>query len=223
MPIFNTEYKSYWEWKPWANTYIYYPLTSDLVDVMWNWNTGTMTWTCTFNETTWIRFTWTSWNYVTGMSNWIANRNTFTMNVWVKITSNSNTRCLLWYSSNTPDSQCMTLMFEWWIFRWVWFCWNSWDYSVIWGIWTDTNWHNVCLVATWTSYQWYVDNVASGNARLSSNNMNNIPSMQLWWWWYYWSWRACDGYAKSYIVENYAWSEEDRTKYYEWSKAKLWI
>ena len=212
-----------YEWKPDSSrTLIYYPLTSNLVDQMWNWNTGTAHWTLSYDETTWIRFTWTSWNYVTGMSNWIANRNIFTMNVWVKCTSNSNTKILLWYNSNTPSAQCMYIAYESSNLRLVWFFWSSWSYAIVCSITTGTDWHNVCLVADWTSYKCYVDNVL-GAENTSSNNMNNYSELQLWWWWYYWSSRSCDGYAKSYIVENYAWSEEDRTNYYNWSKEKLWI
>ena len=41
MPIFNTEYKSYWEWKPNANTLAYYPLETDTKDYSWNGRDGT--------------------------------------------------------------------------------------------------------------------------------------------------------------------------------------
>lgn len=44
MPIINMVYKKKKWWKPWANTLAYYPLTSDLVDKMWN-TTLPITWT----------------------------------------------------------------------------------------------------------------------------------------------------------------------------------
>ena len=210
-------------WKPNANTLIYYPLTSNLVDQMWNWNTGTMHWTCTFDSSTGIHVTWKSWNYITGMSNWIANRNTFTMNVWEKLDQTGKTQCILWYNNNSPSSQCMYISHEWDGYRWVWFFWSSWSYCVIWNITIDTNWHNVCLLATWTSYQWYIDWVAYWTAALSSNNMNNYSELQLWWWGAYWSNRAANWYIRDYIVETVARTDAEILNYYNTTKSNYWL
>lgn len=228
IQTFHYQFEVPYSWEPDASrTLIYYPLTSNLVDQMWNWNTGTMHWTCTYDSVTGIHVTWMSSNYVTWLSNGIANRNTFTMNVWIKNETTSAPRVLLWYNSSWASAQCMYVAFESssWInqLRWVWFFWSSWDYSVIWEIWTDSNWHNLCLLATWTTYQWYIDWVAYWTPVSSSNNMNNYPELQLWWWWNYGSSRSANWYIKDYIVENYAWSAEDITNYYNRSKSKVWL
>ena len=208
------------KWKPWANTYIYYPLTSDLVDVMWNWNTGTMTWTCTFDSSTGIHITWRSWNYVTGMSNGINNRNLFTWNVWAKKEDNNSWSYLLWYSTNLVSTQCLNLsQRDSTLYMDVAF---SWYWAALW--WTmafDTNWHNRCIVVSSNTEKVYLDWVLI--ATNSCWTTNNVSELQLWWWGTYWSGRSANWYIKDYIVETVARTAQEVVNYYNQTKANYWL
>ena len=220
IQTFHYQFEVPYSWEPDASrTLIYYPLTSNLADQMWNGNTGSSHWTISFNETTGVRVTWRSWNYVTGMSNGIANRNVFTMNVRAKVDAiNNDWWSIVWYTSNIDSSMALKLENR----NSIWFgifygsshLWNT----VTW----DTEWHNFCAVWTWTSYTLYIDNVQVATVS-TTTKINNLPELQIWWWWYYGSSRSANGYIKDYIVENYAWSAEDITNYYNRSKSKVWL
>lgn len=213
-------------WRPWVNTYIYYPFTSNLVDQMWNWNTWTMTWTCTFDSSTGIHVTWRSNNYVTWMSLGVNNRNTFTLNVWVKLDNTTdNWQCIIWYTSNIISNQARKL--ELWTSNpWIdcVICYWGWgDNSIVRPSSKDTNWHNYCLVWDGTKYQWYYDGVALWSAINTSSALNNISELQLWWGWVYWSWRSANWYIKDYIVETVAWTEAQVLSYYNQTKSLYWL
>lgn len=226
--IWTTPVKSIWSWdtqvrpsgwQPWANTLIYYPLTSDLVDQMWNWNTWTMHWTCTFDSATGIHVTWKSGNYVTWMSNGIANKNIFTINVrWKAIT---NRMVLIWYASNSQTTQAFC------VYKWdgleIWCITQWWNQSdTTWKISTDNNWHNYCITANWSKYDTYIDWVLL-KEHFSSSPLNNISEMQLWWWGIYWNDRSWEWYIKDYIVETVAWSAGGILAYYNQTKSNYWL
>ena len=208
-------------WKPWENTYIYYPLTSNLVDQMWNWNTGTMTWTCTFDSSTGIYVTWRSGNYVTGLSNWINNRDLFTLNVWAKKEDNNSWSYLLWYSTPYVDTQSLNLSY-----------WGTLNIDISFQntsgnpkwcqITYDSNWHNWCIVFENNTEKCYVDwtLIATNSVWWSPNN---VSEMQLWWWWTYWSSRSGNWYIKDYIVETVARTAEQVLSYYNQTKSNYWL
>lgn len=201
------------KWKPWANTYIYYPLTSNLVDQMWNWNTGTMTWTCTFDNNTGIHVTWRSWNYVTGMSSGINNRNLFTWNVRVKAETTTSASFLIWKSTNSASTQAQRVNVYSNIQIWV--CVGNSFYE--WGVPQDQQWHNMCVVEENNTTKIYIDwTLISTQAWWT---VNNASEMQLWWWWNYWSSRSCDWYIKDYIVETVARTAQEVADYYNQTKA----
>ena len=212
-----------YEWKPDSSrTLIYYPLTSNLVDQMWNWNTGTMHWTCTYNSSTWIYVTGRSSNYVTWLSNGIANRNVFTLCVWFRYSSlswSSNIDNIMWYANNSQTNQAFDVRTYP----------NNTITAVVVGRINATisnprnsDWHNLVITADWTTYKVY-DKWVLIKSESNSNAVQNYSELQLWWWWNYTSWRSANGYIKDYIVENYAWSEEEITNYYNSTKSTYWL
>lgn len=216
----------YKHWTPWANTYMYYPLTSDLKDVMWNWNTGTMHWTCTFNSSTGIHVTWKSGNYVTWMTCGIANRNTFTFLIWSKIdaVNTSNYDGILWWYNSTSASRVSTQMEN--------NRWSSWNYLqpriFYWNsgfgtdITPDTNRHLYTFTGDGTSYKIYIDGELK-NSVSTSTKVNNITEFQLWWGWYFWSGRSENWYIKDYIVETVARTAQEVADYYNLTKWNYWL
>jgi hypothetical protein len=205
------------KWKPWANTYIYYPFTSNLVDQMWNGNTGTMTWTCTFDSSTGIHVTWRSGNYVTWLSNWINNRNLFTWNVWVKAETTTQASYLIWKATAYASTQAQ------WVNVYsdiqIWICVGNTFYQ--WWVTQDQKWHNMCLVEENNTTKIYIDwNLISTQSWWT---VNNVSEMQLWWWWQYGTSRACDGYIKDYIVETIAWTADEVSAYYNQTKSNYWL
>lgn len=214
----------YW-WQPWANTYIYYPLTSDLVDVMWNWDTWTMHWTCTFNSTTWITFNWANW-YVTWLSNWIAWRDTFTQCFWAKYDwSIDNYWLLIWNSSNYNTNSTFVLELWWWTssIKFYHFIWNN-DvlYTNQSNYAFNTDRHLRCMVANNWSYTAYLDWQLYANW-YRTWTLNNKPIMNLWWSSYYTSSREAKGKIKDYIVETVARTAQEILDYYNKTKSNYWF
>ena len=217
--VWTTKVRPSW-WTPWANTLIYYPLTSNLVDQMGNGNTGTMHWTCTFDSNTGIHVTWKSSNYVTWLSNWINNRNLFTLNVRWKLDSSQNWSYLLWYSTGTGSTQCLNI--------------SGWNWEIHWDIrFTDgttsqsvitynSNWHNYCFVCSNGTCKAYIDWVLK-DTKSTSAYTNNVSTMELWWGWTYWSGRSWDWYIKDFIVETVAWSDAEISDYYNLTKSNYWL
>lgn len=205
---------------PWANTIIYYPLISNLVDKTWNWNTWVMTWTCTFDSSTGIHVTWTSWNYVTWMSNWIAGKRVFTMNVWVKIDSGKSGTSILWYDNAGLSRRAFKLMpYQTSSVVCAISYWGGVDSANLYATSSrDTNRHNYCLVWTWSSYSLYYDGSWAEQA-ITNYAINDISELQLWWWWAWWSTNSADGYIKDYIVETIARTADEIVSYYNKTKS----
>lgn len=211
-------------WKPWANTLLYYPLTENLADASGHWNTWTMTWTCSFNSSTGIHVTWKSSNYVTWMSIWVNARNTFTLNVWCKYDSVASWVQTLWgNSSNTQNYQAMKEELVSWDGLYIW-C-SVWSTNV-WGKVGETSvattFHNICVIANWTTYKFYFNGVLKKQTT-NSGSVNNYWTMNLWYDNYYTSGRAANGYIKDYIVESVARTEQEVLDYYNWTKWDYWL
>lgn len=211
-------------WQPWANTYIYYPLTSDLVDVMWNGNTGTIHWTVNFSEETWVTVNWQSW-YVTWLTNWISNRNTYTQIFWAKWDWKIDDYwMLLWESANYNRNSAFS--FElWWsgsnYFRLYQFigensATNMPDENY------DTNWHLWITVANNWTYKTYKDAVLWADSK-NSWTINNKPNMNIWWSSYYTSRREAKWKIKDYIVETVARTVQELLDYYNSTKSDYWL
>ena len=211
---------------PWSNTYIYYPLTSDLKDVMWNWNTWTMHWTCTFSSTTGIYVTGESWNYVTWLSVGINNRSVFTLNVWIKPNAYAyfnNVRCLLWNDAGWYD--WFSLKLEW---RWP----SQWFYpalasgssqmfsnSSVTAWWS---WKNVCITRDSSgNYKYYINWTVSQT--WSGGVPNNYSELWLWYSNSYGTSRWATLNIKDYIVETVTRTSEQVAWYYNQTKSQYWI
>ncbi len=225
MPIFNTEYKSYYEWKPWANTYAYYKFEQDANDYSGNGRNATA-----YNIT---YTTLTSWKkiWVFNGSNsyavcpfynytWTTNP-TFTICVRIRLTSvpgsstlrnliNNQTSAyngyftdLLWAKlrncfGNSIAEESYTNMTAW-----------SWYLLCV----TVSNWAiNRYLYYNWTLYTWS----ESGWTYTSVNQYVNIGRRPAWdRYWY--------GNISELIIENKVRTATEITKYYNQTKSDYWL
>lgn len=235
IQTFHYQFEVPYSWEPDASrTLIYYPLTSNLVDQMWNGNTGTAHWNVTFNATdgatSWCYVNWPSSIYVTWMSLWINSKTTCTMNVWVNFVNKTDHWNIIGYNSNYNYSQpfkiyCATT--------------NDINFQVSYGTSSSNQWavyiksdfikqlnswfHNYGFTINNWLVKLYVD------WQLASDEVNiwAVASwqseMQIWYWWVYWTWRLAWWYARDYIVESIVWSDDDFAKYYNRSKSKVWL
>lgn len=208
-------------WQPWANTLIYYPLTSDLVDVMWNGDTWTMAWTCTFDTDTGVHVTWQNRNYIYGLSNWVWNKNTFTVNVWIKYESYSSVWYIAWYWASSTSWQSWNIALYGSYIQWMTASGSStqnWTNLVA----EDHNWHNIWCVGNGDgTYTWYCDGVSVWTQ--NTWTLNNVTELQLWWGGTYGSGRTCSWYVKDYIVETTCWTAQEISDYYDLTKSLYWI
>lgn len=223
---------------PWENTLLYYPLTSDLVDVMWNGDTGVAHWTITFNanpgSTTWVYVHWTA-AYVTWMSMWITGRNTWTVNFRANFISMDWTYAVLvWRWDGYNSGEPMKLIWEKGQQLWI--------KSSVRNSYTDTSsdypskyialntwYHNFWLTLDNWILHMYVD----------------WQKVTYWWWqdwlniwtvyswktglclWYTASWDSRDKpanwYVRDYIVETVPWTDDEFECYYKLTKSNFWI
>lgn len=186
-----------------SHTLRYYPFASNVADRAGQGATGTVNWTVSYSDN-WIVISWDS-GYVTWMTNWIANRDTYTQIFRARYTSfPDNYWLLIWDSSNYNTNS--SFAFEtWgdgsWYFRVYNFI-GSWD--VIWAgqdTPRDTYFHLWVITADHWSYKLYKD----GELYLewiTTWTINNQPNMNLWRSSYYWSQREWYGEVKDYIVED---------------------
>ena len=233
MAIFNTVYGGSWGgWKPWVNTLIYYPLTSDLVDVMWNWNTGTATWNVTFNanpwSTTWCYVQWQNNIYVTGLSLWVNGKSTVTLNYWANFVSLKEYAALVWHNGNYDNQEPTKLISERG-FQFLWCKWSNWNcYTDAENIPLNSWYHNFGFaIDNWTIKMYIDGQKVSFKSWLYSYNIwtvqNWTSELQLGYWWTYWTSRTSTWYVRDYIVETIAWSEDDFLNYYNQTKKKFWL
>lgn len=231
--------------KPSSNTLLYYPLTSNLVDQMWNGATWVKHWNVTFNanpwSTTWCYVYGSSSIYVTWMSIWINWKSTCTMNVWTNFISKTEHWNIVWYNSNYNYGQPFK------IFGWnnssnvIWFNIMRWtNSSNHWTVWMYNDWslllnswyHNFCVtvdnlvvkffvdwVNTWIMINWVIQQSYTMPRAIASWT----SECQLWRWWVYWSWRTARWYVRDYIVETVAWTERDVLNYYNKTKSNFWL
>jgi hypothetical protein len=205
MPIFNTEYKSYWEWKPWANTLAYFPFREDQLDHSWKiWVSLTTSWT---KETLWYSFTDNT--LITGASQF------YWFSCWVKLDSASNS----WVIGTFTSYNNM-----WW------YIYDSWLYPAITSFYTSSYsranqrfdnpeqrhllwvWYDGTNTIYWINWTYWI--------------------LRNWAWYNFWSW--VDLFTKwwnatwkvtysDFIAESKCWSVDEYINYYNSTKSNYWL
>ena len=235
MAIFNSVYKSFEQWwQPWADTALYYSFNDDtastVYDWVWNydgtWENSSWTYeavqywktaifdgdtncyikiptTFTFPTTDFTISFWTNFTYTT----WTASDNP---PFFSKRNGNSSTNCYLFVCNTLGkvhvDIPYVAALFE--------------STNAI----NDGNRHLVVITKSWSNYSLYVD---LDNPQTATN------SASLHWWsstqWLIWcpnnqpSWTRFKWKIDEFIVEDVAWSSQDRTDYYNLTKSYFGI
>jgi len=189
-----------------SHTLRYYPFASNVADRAGQWATGTVNGTVTYSDN-WIAVSWDS-GYVTWMTNWIANRDTYTQIFRARYSSfPDNYWLLIWDSSNYNTNSSFAL--ELWgssgtnNVRYYNFSWST-DvlWSAQWDIPSDTYFHLYVITADNGVYKMYRDGELVCTGESSWVTINDKPNMNLWRSSYYWSQREWYGEIKDYIVED---------------------
>ena len=222
MVIFNTEYKSYYEWKPWSNTILYCPLKDDINDHSWNHTMALNTtsfWTVEKDSTGFYHFTW--WYISSESYTWPSK---WTISVWVKRENKSTwiTTLQWWFGiQQTWSSPFYNMAFEF----------NKSYYITTWtgtahfiDIWASTlnTWE--LWTATFSSATWWkmyknwvlVDSFSDSNNLWSATGYSFIGGNafnDLWVWSQYFKWYLSDA-----IIEDKARTAQEIADYYNWTK-----
>lgn len=130
-------------WQPWANTVAYFPLSSDLTDVI---SSNSLTGNCTY---------WTIWgstiNCAITTSNWLSW-------IWANLPQWDDARTVsMWFyfnGSNTNEWWCVTYGTAW-TNNQVFATWSEVNNGA-WKLWLSQRWSNSWYKYTWTTGSWYL-------------------------------------------------------------------
>ena len=217
MTIFNSVFKSFYKWKPWANTLAYYTFNNTLNDS--SWNNRNLTWTWSFVG----GWPWKVYQVTSAYAddnvfniNWT---NPFTLNIWVKFTqfpSSNDVVMWMWKSDNVGYHDKEIDIYSWWVVKA-----QMWDWSEY-SLTSNTNvsldvWYNIVFVFTGSNRYLYINNnlVASGSWWSSRNLGENRL-----WFRKSWDWQFQISNA---ILENIWWDTTAVSDYFNWTKAIYWI
>jgi len=215
MPIINMVYKKKKWWKPWANTLLYYPLTSETTVNEKSWKNKDLT-------NTWVTFwtyQWVDCAYFDG-SHFLKNETSyglswnFTASIWVYYTARWDYEQPRFYGDNswniwiwiTPPSN-----YIWYNPRWS-------ETSQI--LVSDSGWKLLTVVYDWTNCKLYVN---GANVDTTAKSWYTYTDSKLWIGGYvpsplYWKWGLSE-----FILENKARTADEISNYYNSTKSKYWL
>ena len=223
MPIFNTEYKSYWEFKPWANTLAYYKFDWNLNDSSTNWHnlslytgsaaywTASWWWTYVhFNQNTWANY-WTlswfnyDWNHT--ISLWLNPQTNFgtSWNNCLFELRESSSYAFVRFCANVAVSYWFSPAFTQALSVWIWYNMiytRSWNSAKMYINWT--------LVNSWTApITWRTNQTI----RFRLNQIGDTNSSSY----------ANNAYYSDVIFESKEWSAQEVSDYYNQTKSNYWL
>jgi hypothetical protein len=222
MPIFNTEYKSYWEWKPWANTLVYIPMEADLIDHSWKGVSVTNNNVSIVSNQASIWVWYFNWNWYLSIpkgSNILWN--IFTISWYGKISGWPTYSAIFW----TVNSSYwwLTVQYEW-TALYASSAVNSWDLIGDITVFTKNNvWEHYVLVRNltnwelyknwvkvWTSTSWNWNIVQNWNASYIGRNWASSQANITW-------------YLSNFIIESTARTADEILAYYNQTKSNYWL
>ena len=197
-------------WTPWANTFMYLPMTSDFDDATWNntmSNSG-----ATIVDLSWVKCWYFNWHRLTCSESPVWDTN-YTISVWVNITNSNWNNWIIWSNHSADYSWDQLIVnynsseFEYRWYRhydewkvktstmptantWQHICYSNWKIYLNWNDVTDTVW-------SWTMLAWYSYTI------WQQNNWSNS---------YIW-------YMSELIVESVEWTEQEISDYFDQTKS----
>ena len=217
MPIINLVYEAPREWKPWANTIAYYPLTADYNDHSWNGYNITTVWASQI------------WTYQ-----------------WVKCLDINNSKLIVSsIDAMTTYSEYTWLFYAYWTSNWYeiqfsaagswgwnWPSFRSWNSNEI-RWWNPSNtyttfsstycphntWFLFALVVRSGSWIIYCNNNSSTIKTWVSSPSNNAGTLNIW----AVNNQGCYGYLSNLIIEKKARTAQEISDYYNNTKSNYWL
>ena len=225
-------YKKKW-WKPNANTILYLPLESDVVDKSWkSWRTFTTSW-LSYTTVGWVpsAHVWTTWwAYLTAPSPFVDSsidktKQTISILFYVTTQQSSSRRILYEFAKNWAEYFALVLKENStniqysdsyaWYWSWTTIVANQWNNVIVTADTTERNIYiNGSLAWNWSSWntppRWSRPS-ASENAQwiLCSRNWNYDQAL---------NWNS-----RELIIEDKKWTAQEVADYYTQIKSKLWI
>lgn len=213
----------WWSWRqPWINTVAYFPMSSNLTDVI---SSNSLTWNCTF-WTIW----WSTINCAITTSNWLSW-------TWANLPQWTDPRTVsMWFYFDWSNTN------EWWAITYWTGGWNNqvfWTYSELsdwdWKLWLSQRWASSWYYYTRTTDSWYLITMTYN----SSNQWKLYMNWTYIWLWNYniattWNdillwgliWNPWDylyWWFSNLIIENVEWTAEEISDYYNLTKWDYWI
>lgn len=207
------------EWQPWADTILYLPFETDLLDHSQTWLALTNSGGVTISDGA-AYFSGSNYLYSKAFTQ--INQSNFTASVWFKNTSTANT-----------ERVCLhQFRYYSWAYR-GYSLWINWTNLNAQNTYIKTNWssttvttnerHNLILVRDSVNQtsQVYFD-----GQTITMTNADNYPELYwwigIWWWMWYnstmWEYKWI-GYMSNVIYENKARTNQDATDYYNLTKS----
>ena len=226
MPIINMVYKKKWKWKPWANTILYLPLESDVVDESGKGRTTSAT-SVTFTTVGGIQsaHVWTTW-WISVWPSWFIDYSLTEGTISCLVNQSS----ISWNSVITEfavSGKCKTSI--WGSLSWAWkflFGWER-EFSAptTHSTWT---WYNVIVTFNKTTAIMYVNGISVATKSQTVTNAWGTWSSS---WGQYvlcsrdWpnAWQSLNWNAREIIFEDKIWTAQEVANYYAQIKGKLWI
>lgn len=212
MPIINLVYEWHYEWKPWANTVAYYPLTSTSTNTDLSWNSKNMT-------TSWMTWGNYAWVDCANSDNWYIYRNDliftwtgdFTINLYVYryYDNNEYENILFIWTSGGYNSLSI------WVYNdTLWTFWWSNDHNSNYGI-NTKEWYNLCLTRSWNTWTLYVNWTAVDTWTVWFNPTSWNSYIGRW----FGSENKRPWYISKVILENKARTAQEVSDYYNFTKS----
>ena len=216
--VWSTKVRPAYKRVPWANTIAYYPLTASTTtsDQSWNSRNLTNSWNITFWTNQWVSCA--SFN-----KNWnLYVNNFYNLSQWDYTIS-------LWAYKLTQSSASYAISIWDWSTRWG-SCIIEYDNSVL----RYAMWYDDLDSSTNPSNQWvnivitYTKNSKTQNIYVNWGNTwtrtatytHTLPSLKFCVWWdSSWSDLRWTWYMNEVIVENKAWTADEISNYYNWTKS----
>lgn len=219
----STQIRPAW-WKPWANTLVYLPLESDVIDKSQYSRAVTISWSISYSVSEWVTAAYfnRSTRLDIPVTEWDSSK--FTVSAWCNLTSRNGTRQVrdvVWFSGYTDKQATLYINHPsyWNTYSILTRATNSTDFNstTVWKSW----WHLITYTISNKTVTIYLDWVNIWNATVNTSfgeQVNNMTSVNIWcrngenwqnWWWY----------IKDYILESRARTSDEISDYYNQTKS----
>lgn len=233
MPIINLVYEWYWEWKPNANTVLYYSFNEDTATTVYDNSWHSYNWTRAGSNWVYSNLTVGKYTVFSWQTNQIINIPTsftypttnYTFSFWVKYNTNSPSyaRWIFskWSGNNGTGSYLLIQEYQWKIRADIPYVVG--DIFICNTVLNDDTWHHIAMVKDGTSWYTYADktlvNTNTWNYNIDGTNTTS---------WIIWKnqasyWQQFLWWLDEFIIESKARTAQEVSDYYNQTKSNYWL